>query len=235
MLLPLTRIHGDIREHIDWRFKHIKASVCSGMMKAVARIAGLGVQSKGFAEAVRTAQMRVARAVSFIRANEHGIVMRRVLVEQLLASKIGNHIRVQPARFEKIRKNAVHIHVRNGRCEGLLVDLLLLFRLRINRLHALAQQHGHRIDIALAVIFLYKADSATALVRGMVEPFAAAHRNAVVACQPFFPSGLDELFPLPEKKFFEINGCGAFLLRWGKFNKFADFSHHFLLLQRFLF
>jgi hypothetical protein len=69
----------------------------------------------------------------------------------------------------------------------------------------------------------------------MVEPLAAAHRDAVVAGEPLFTSRLDELFALPEKKFFEINGCGAFLLRWGKFNKFADFSHHFLLLQRFLF
>ena len=224
MLLPLTRIHGDIREHIDWRFKHIKASVCSGMMKAVARIAGLGVQSKGFAEAVRTAQMRVARAVSFIRANEHGIVMRRVLVEQLLASKIGNHIRVQPARFEKIRKNAVHIHVRNGRCEGLLVDLLLLFRLRINRLHALTEQHGHGLDVTLAVIFLHKADRAAALVRGMVEPLAATHRDAVVAGQPLFLSGLDELFALAEEKFFEVDRRGAFFLVWSKFNKSVDFK-----------
>ena len=67
----------------------------------------------------------------------------------------------------------------------------------------------------------------------MVEPLAAAHRDAVVACQPFFPPGFDELFALPEEKFFEVNGRGAFLLLWGKFNKFADFSHHFLLLQRF--
>ena len=69
----------------------------------------------------------------------------------------------------------------------------------------------------------------------MVKPLAAANRDAVVAGEPLFTSGFDELFPLPEKKFFEINGCGTFLLRWGKFNKFADFSHHFLLLQRFLF
>ena len=69
----------------------------------------------------------------------------------------------------------------------------------------------------------------------MVEPLAAAHRNAVVTCQPFFPSGLDELFALPEEKFFEVDGRSAFLLRWGKLNKFVDFSHHFLLLQRVLF
>ena len=69
----------------------------------------------------------------------------------------------------------------------------------------------------------------------MVEPFAAANRDAVVAGEPLFLSGLDELFSLPEKKFFEINGCGTLFLLWGKFNKFADFSHHFLLLQRVLF
>ena len=69
----------------------------------------------------------------------------------------------------------------------------------------------------------------------MVEPLAATHRDAVVAGQPLFLSGLDELFALTEEKFFEINGRCAFFLFWGKFNKFADFSHHFLLLQRFLF
>ena len=37
------------------------------------------------------------------------------------------------------------------------------------------------------------------------------------------------------KKFFEVYGRGAFLLVWSKFNKFVDFSHHFLLLQRILF
>jgi hypothetical protein len=61
----------------------------------------------------------------------------------------------------------------------------------------------------------------------MVEPFAAANRDAVVACQPLFTSGLDELFSLPKEKFFEVNGCGAFFLFRGKFNKFADFSHHY--------
>ena len=51
----------------------------------------------------------------------------------------------------------------------------------------------------------------------MVEPLTAVHRNAVVAGKPLFPPGFDELFPLPEKKFFEINGCGAFFLFWRKF------------------
>ena len=69
----------------------------------------------------------------------------------------------------------------------------------------------------------------------MIEPLAAAYRDAVVAGKPLFASGFDEFFTLPEEKFFEVDGRGAFLLLWGKFYKFADFSHHFLLLQRFLF
>ena len=55
----------------------------------------------------------------------------------------------------------------------------------------------------------------------MVEPFAAAHRDAVVTGKSLFPPGFDELFALPKKKFFEVNGCGAFLLVWSKFNKFV--------------
>ena len=69
----------------------------------------------------------------------------------------------------------------------------------------------------------------------MIEPLAAAHRDAVVAGKPLFAAGLDELLALPEEKFFEVDGRGAFFLFWRKFNKFADFSHHFLRLQRFLF
>ena len=69
----------------------------------------------------------------------------------------------------------------------------------------------------------------------MIEPLAAAYRDAVVAGKPLFPPGLDELFTLPEEKFFEVDGRGVFLLVWSKFNKFVDFSHHFLLLQRILF
>ena len=69
----------------------------------------------------------------------------------------------------------------------------------------------------------------------MIEPLAAAYRDTEVAGEPLFATGSDELFALAEKKFFEVNGRSAFLLFWGKFNKFADFSHHFLLLQRFLF
>ena len=88
MLLPLMRIHGDIREHINGRFKHIKAPARAGMMETVTRIAGLDVQAKGFAEAVCAAQMRMARTVSFIRANEHSVVMRRVLVEHFLPGEI---------------------------------------------------------------------------------------------------------------------------------------------------
>ena len=81
MFLPLPWVHGDIRKHINGRFKHIKASIRAGMMKAVTRVAGLDVQAKCFAEAVRAAQMCVAWAVSFVRANEHGIMMRCVLIE----------------------------------------------------------------------------------------------------------------------------------------------------------
>ena len=224
VLLPLLRVHGDIREHINGSLEHIKAPVRAGMMKAVTRVARLDVQAKRFAEAVRAAQMCVAWAVSFVRANEHGIMMRCVLIEQFSAGKVRNNIRVQPARFEKIRKYAVHIRVRNRRCEGLLLSRLLFFCLRIKRLHALAQQHRHGFDVAFAVIFLYKTDRAAALIRGMIEPFTAAHRDAVVAGEPLFPSGLDELFALLEEKFFEVDRRGAFFLVWSKFNKSVDFK-----------
>lgn len=52
----------------------------------------------------------------------------------------------------------------------------------------------------------------------MVKPLAAAYRDAVVAGEPLFTPGLDELFTPPEKKFFEVNGRGAFFLLWGKCN-----------------
>ena len=224
MLLPLARIHGNVREHINGCFKHINASIGSGMMKTVTRIAGFDIQAKTLSKAVRAAQMRMTRAAAFIRANEHSVVVCRVLVEQFSAGEVRNHVRIQSARFEQIRKHAVHICVRNRRCEGLLLDHFLLFCLRINRLHALTEQHGHGLDVTLAVIFLHKADRAAALVRGMVEPLAAAHRDAVVAGKPLFLSGLDELFALAEEKFFEVDRRGAFFLVWSKFNKSVDFK-----------
>ena len=58
----------------------------------------------------------------------------------------------------------------------------------------------------------------------MIEPLAAANRDAVVAGKPLFLSGFDEFFTLPKEKFFEIDGRGAFLLLWGKFNKSVDFK-----------
>ena len=57
MLLPLMRVHGDVRKHINGRFKNIKAPVRAGMMKAVTWVAGLDIQPKGFAKAVCAAQM----------------------------------------------------------------------------------------------------------------------------------------------------------------------------------
>ena len=88
MLLPLMRVHGDIRQHINRRFKNIKAPVRAGMMKAVTWVAGLDIQPKGFAKAVCAAQMRVARTAAFVRADEHSVVMRRILVEHFLPGEI---------------------------------------------------------------------------------------------------------------------------------------------------
>ena len=51
----------------------------------------------------------------------------------------------------------------------------------------------------------------------MVEPLAAANRDAVVAGEPLFTSGFDEFFALTEEKFFEVDGRCAFLLLLGKF------------------
>ena len=100
MLLPLIRVHGDVRKHINGCFEHIKASVCADMMKAVTRIEGLDVQTKDFSEAVRAAQMGVTRTATFVRADEHSVVMRRVLIEQFSAGELRNYVGIQPARFE---------------------------------------------------------------------------------------------------------------------------------------
>ena len=88
MFLPLPWVHGDIRKHINGRFKNIKTPVRAVVMKTVTRIAGLDVQTKDFSEAVRAVQMGVARTAAFVRADEHSVVMRRVLIEQLLPRKV---------------------------------------------------------------------------------------------------------------------------------------------------
>ena len=67
-----------------------------------------------------------------IRPNEYGVVMRRVLIDQVPVHKVGNNVCIQPSRLEKICKYAVHIRVRNGRYEGLLRSSCLLFCLRVS-------------------------------------------------------------------------------------------------------
>ena len=69
--------------------------------------------------------MRVAWAVSFVRANEHGIMMRCVLIEQFSACEVRNHVGVQPAAYtalaekylgtkERIRRGAVQLRDDGG-------------------------------------------------------------------------------------------------------------------------
>ena len=85
MFLPLPWVHGDIRKHINGRFKNIKAPVRAVVMKTVTRIAGLDVQTKGFSEAVRAAQMRVARAAALVRSNEHSVGDYGKLVDEAIS------------------------------------------------------------------------------------------------------------------------------------------------------
>lgn len=87
MLLPLVRVHRDVRQHINGSLEYIKASIRAGMMKAVTRIAGFDVQTKGFAEAVRAAQMGMARTAALVCPDEDRVVMCRILIEQFLARK----------------------------------------------------------------------------------------------------------------------------------------------------
>ena len=162
-------------------------------MKTVTRVVGFDVQAKWLAKAVRAAQMRVTRTAALVSSDEHGIMMRRVLVEHLFRAKYET---TSPPDPRVLRRYA------NTRCTFTF---------------GMCGTNGF---------------CSAALIRGMVEALAAAYRDAVVAGKPLFPPGLDESFALPEEKFFEVDGRSAFLLLWGKFNEFADFSHHFLLLQR---
>ena len=154
------------------------------MMKTVTRVAGFHIQAKRFPMAVCTAQMCMTWASILIRPNEYGVVMRRVLIDQVPVCKAGNKARIQSARFEKIGKYAVHIRVRRGRGKNFLFRCPLHFRCRIRRFHILSQQHGHRFDITLTIEFLYKADCAATLIRRVVKPLTTANCNAVIAGQP---------------------------------------------------
>ena len=58
------------------------------MMKAVTRVAGFDVQTERLPEAVRAAKMRMTRAAALVRANEHGVVVRRVLIEKFPACEV---------------------------------------------------------------------------------------------------------------------------------------------------
>ena len=196
MLLPLVQIHRDVREHINGSLKHIKAFVCAGVMKTVTWVVGFDVQAKWLAKAVRAAQMRATRTAALVSSDEHGIMMRHVLVTHLFRAKYET---TSPPDPRVLRRYA------NTRCTFTF---------------GTCGTNGF---------------CSAALIRDMVEPLTAAYRDAVVACQPLFTSGFDEPFTLADEKFFGVDGRDAFLLFWCKFDKFADFSYHFLLLQRVLF
>ena len=92
MLLPLMRVHGDVGEHINGSLEYIKAPIGSGMMKTVAQVAGFDIQAKGFAEAVRAAQMRVARAAVLVGSDEHGVVIAILCVFTLLSLSLSIYL-----------------------------------------------------------------------------------------------------------------------------------------------
>ena len=218
MPLPVLRIKGDEGQHIDGRFKHIQASVCADMMEAVSWITALDVQAEGFSVAVGAAFMGMARNPLRIRADEHGVVILGIFIQESGLGKVRHHISCDAAMLDEIRKHSAHLFVGGRQCKWFRRFLGALLGRRIRRPQFTAQQHCHCVRVAKAVEPLHKADGMSASLLRMVIPFVASDGHAVVTGKTFFSAGGKQLFTTAAQELLQIYCGSALFLFFGEMN-----------------
>jgi hypothetical protein len=216
--LPILGMQRNEGQHVDGRFEHIKGVAPPDPVKAVARIAALHVSLIRLALGVGAALVRVPGSAVFIKADEHGVVIFLILVDQPLMGEERQHVPVYEPLLEQIRKHAAHvvICVRQGeflsgrrRALGGLVPFHAGF---------IPKQKGHRFREAHAVEFLHKINGETAFLTGVPVPSVSPDRHAVVPLPAPFASGADELLALPLEEVHQVDGVGASFLIIGKWD-----------------
>ena len=177
--------------------------------------------------------MPVTGNAVFIESDEHGVVIFlcpvpgffTAFVDELLAHEGIEYLAVDATLLQQVGIHTAHGLTLRWEREGLCSLRHLLLCRRVASAEIIAEEQGHGVRVVESIELLDEADGSATLLGGMIEPLAAAYRDAVVAGKPLFPPGLDELFTLLEEKFFEVDGRGAFLLLWGKFYVLSDKYH----------
>ncbi len=157
----------------------------------------------------------VTRNTVFIHANKDGVMVGRVLVDELFPSKGRKDVSVNAPAFDQIGKHAAHVLV-GGRqdesCFG-LPFCCLEYRTSVT-----IQQHSHCLRIAQAVKLLHKADCIPALFFRVIVPRVSPDGHAVIAGKPLILARGQERFSSLPEKVFQVNRRGLRFLLLGKMN-----------------
>ena len=112
--------------------------------------------------------------------------------------------------------------------EGLLFSLILPPDWLIWRSLLTIQQLCNAFWIGHAIEFLQKRNGSAALFFRVVVPVIAFHCDTVVADQPLFMTGWNQLFSAAKQKLFQINFAGTAFLIVCKMD-IRNFLHHLSL------
>ena len=121
-----------------------RTPVFAVIMEAVSGITPFHIQAERITPAIGAAHVRVLCCSIRSHAHEYDIVMICILIEQLRSNKFDQHIPVDPALPEQVRKGASHIGACRGAGQRALVSPLFLRRREC--LSAIpSQQRPHRL------------------------------------------------------------------------------------------
>ena len=104
---PVLRVQGDIRQHVHRRFKHIQGIVCPHPMKAVGWPAAGRI---ALVAANGSPLVGVSGHTVFVHADEYGVVVYRILIQQLSMSEEVDHFPVN-IPSQQIRVHPPHVGV----------------------------------------------------------------------------------------------------------------------------
>ena len=122
VVLPIVRKHRDKTHQVDRGLEYKQFLTPAEVVEAAARIASLHIDAEGFAVAIRTASVRVPRHAGFVPADEDGVMIRFILVEQMLPREGGDYVWFNASLLDEVGKDPAHIAV--GRRQGERLALL---------------------------------------------------------------------------------------------------------------
>ena len=179
MLLPIVRIEREKTQQIDRCFKNEQPSGCPEMRKAVPGVRSLHRHLERLSKGDSAALACLSGSAVFVQPDKDSVVEFRILIERVCLCKMRNDLRRNEPLLDEIRIHPVHIAVR-------LRQNKFLFLLRglvsgaLNWFHRIAEECLHRLREGHSVEALHEFHRTAALLRLVVEPCAAADRDAVM-------------------------------------------------------